>query len=246
MMAYLNGDDFATINGKGKLKKKVKALTEKAKKRHKKIIEKQKAMAKKLGRGLKRFARISKGMQEKRFIFALEHNFLKLATRLKAEYIKHPDEVKKHLSQFGDVKKFLAAINKGETRGAVISGGDNSEKYAEYAKQGVGIIKKIIEWFKKRKKGKETEEDKAQAAEDDKQVKSMEDSVDADKNIEKVDEKGKTLPAAPEAEEHEHSKEDPAAKGSGDKEETPFYKNPMVIGGAVAAAAVIYFATKKR
>lgn len=244
-MAYLNGDDeAATINGKGKLKKKVKALSEKAKKRHKKIIEKQKALAKKLGRGLKRFARISKGMQQKRFIFALEHNFLKLATRLKAEYMKHPDEVKKHLSQFGDVQKFIAAINKGEKRGATISGEENTEKYAEYAKQGVGIIKKIIEWFKKRKKGKETAEDKAQAAEDDKQVQAMENSVDADKNIEKVDEKGQTLPASPDAEEHEHSKEDSAAKGSG--ESTPFYKNPMMLGAVAVAAVGIYLVTKKK
>lgn len=245
MMAYLNGmDDESVINGKGKLKKKVKALGEKAKKRHKKIIEKQKAMAKKLGRGLKRFARISTGMQRKRFIFALEHNFLHLATRLKAEYLKHPEETKKHLSQFGDWSKIVAAINKGEKRGATISGEGDTEKYAEYAKQGVGIIKKIIAWFKNRKKGKETEEDKAQAAEDDKQVKAMENSVDADKSIEKVDEKGKTLPTSPDAEDNEHSKEDSAAVVKGGS--TPFYKNPMVIGGIAVAVVGGYLLMKKK
>lgn len=243
MMAYLNGDDDAVINGKGKLKKKIKALNEKAKKRHKKIIEKQKALAKKLGRGLKRFARIGKKMQEKRFLWALEHNFLHLATRLKSEYIKHPEETKKHLQQFGEWSKISAAINKGETKGMAISGED-SEKYAEYAKQGVGIIKKIIEWFKNRKKGKETAEDKAQQEEDDKTVKAMENSVDADKNIEKVDEKGKPLPASSDAEEHEHSKEDEASINKG--EGTPFYKNPMVIGGIAVAALGVYFLTKKK
>ena len=72
----------------------------------------------------------------------------------------------------------------------------------------------------------------------------MENSVDADKNIEKVDEKGKPLPASSDAEEHEHSKEDEASINKG--EGTPFYKNPMVIGGIAVAALGVYFLTKKK
>ena len=58
------------------------------------------------------------------------------------------------------------------------------------------------------------------------------------------DEKGQSLPASPDAEEHEHSKEDTAAKGS--EGSTPFYKNPMVLGIGAAVLVGGYFLLKKK
>jgi len=190
---------------------KAKHITDEARELHKRIIEKNKELARKVGAGVKRFAHIKKEVEFKAFIYALKHNVGDLAIRLKVEYKTHPNDVKNLLSQFGDWEKIKDAINAGDKHnrmkqisgmgddagmdagmdagagsGSGSSGGGNAGQYAEYAKASVGIIQKIIEWFKKRKKDKQG---------DDKMVQDMQNSVNADSTIPKTDENGKVLPA---------------------------------------------------
>lgn len=75
--------------------------------------------------------------------------------------------------------------NIGEDETGADAGGGEAAKYEEYSKETVGIIQKIIAWFKKRKADKATDKAKVDA---------MAASVDADANIPKVDENGKPLP----------------------------------------------------
>jgi hypothetical protein len=107
------------------------------------------------------------------------------------------------------------------------TGGNEAAQYAEYTKQGVGLITRIMEWFKKRKAEKKGDKEA---------VETMADSVDADAGIPKVDENGNALPDDPEAVD--------SGSGSGKPAEE---NNTMLIVGVVGAAAVAgYFLMKKR
>jgi len=111
------------------------------------------------------------------------------------------------------------------------SGGD-AEATAETVKQGVGLIKKIIEFFKKRKEGK---------AGDDELIEGMGNSVDADPNIEKTDENGKVLPVSQEAKDIDKIDKEGAEEKGGIMSNTP-----LLIGGALALAVGGYFLLKKK
>ena len=121
-IAYLNGIGRTKRSSKAKGKfvekftKKVKALDSKRRADHKKIIEKQKTLARKIGAGIKRIAKVPQSLAFKKFIFALEHNFMDLASRLKIEYTKSPAETKRFLSSLGDWNKIQNAINKGDKK----------------------------------------------------------------------------------------------------------------------------------
>jgi len=240
MMTYLNGlDENSSLAGKGRFKKFAKHIGEKAEKLHKKIIAQNKALAKKIGAGVKRFAKIKKNVEFKVFLRSMEHNLGGIAVRLKQMYQEKPAETKQFLSTFGDWDKIKAAINKGDKHhklqniaglgegegeeGAGADAASQAGQYAEAGKQSVGIIKKIIAWFKKHKKNK---------AGDDALTDKMENSVGADSTIPKVDENGKELPSVedPENAAHEQGKEGGEfAKGSSGGFN---FKNPYVIAGA--------------
>lgn len=238
-MTYLNGiDENSTISGKGKFKKFAKHIGEKANKLHKKIIAKNKALAKKLGKGFKRFAKIGKNVEFKVFLRSMEHNLGGIAVRLKQMYIEKPAETKQFLSKFGDFEKIKNAINKGDKHhklkniaglGVAVPSVENAGEYAEAGKQAVGIIKKIIAWFKKHKKHK---------PDDDKLVGNMENSVDADHSIPKVDENGKELPAVEDPENKEHTQGKEGGEFATGKGDGMSFKNPLVIAGTAAVLLV--------
>ena len=131
-----------------------------------------------------------------------------------------------------DLANFL---NKGKLSGdeeGAGSGGE-AEATAEAVKQGVGLIKKIIEFFKKRKEGK---------AGDDELVEGMGNSVDADPDITKTDENGKVLPASQEAKDiNKIDKEEAEEKGGGLMD-----NKALLIGGALAVAVGGYLLLKKK
>ena len=253
MMTYLNGLEESQLSGKRKRKHKLKNLaqhlTNRATQLHKKIIEKNKALAKKIGAGIKRIANIKKNVQFKVFIKAVEKNVGGLAVRLKEMYKIKPTDTKKFLSTIGDWNKIKDAINKGDRHHKLQniaglgegedSAGGQAGNYAEAAKQSVGIIAKIMEWFKKHKKNK---------GGDEKLVSDMQNSVDADSTIPKVDENGKELPAVedPENAEHEQGKEGGVFAGQG-KSGNSLFSNPYIIaGGAALALGAVYLMTKKK
>ena len=131
-----------------------------------------------------------------------------------------------------DLKNYL---NKGKLSGdeeGAGSGGE-AEATAEAVKQGVGLIKKIIEFFKKRKEGK---------AGDDELIEGMGNSVDADPNIDKTDENGKVLPVPQEAKDIDKiDKEGAEEKGGGLMD-----NKALLIGGVLALAVGGYFIIKKK
>jgi len=92
------------------------------------------------------------------------------------------------------------------------------DQYAEYAKEGLNFIQKIIAWFKQRK---------ADKAGDDKIAGDLGDAIDADPKIPVVDENGDGLPDSP-----------LAPKNLGGS-----MLMPLVIGGAVLGG---YFLLKKK
>ena len=254
MIAYLNGlSEIGRSKGKGKAKKALskikktsKILNEKRRALDKKIIAKHKELAKKVGAGVKRIAKIKKDVAVKAALLALEKNLLGLSTRLKVAYRVDPAAVKGLLSQFGTWEKFSAAINKGASSSAAISkylgedeaeaaGSDQTAQYAEAAKASVGIIQKIVEFFKKRKESKKG---------DSETVEAMANSVDADTTIPKVDENGKDLPTDPAVE-----KIDAIDKGTADTTDTGsslMDNKGLLIGGALALAVGGYFLLKKK
>lgn len=126
-------------------------------------------------------------------------------------------------------------LNKGKLSGDEdgAGAGGEAEATAEAVKQGVGLIKKIIEFFKKRKEGK---------AGDDELVEGMGNSVDADPNIDKTDENGKVLPVPQEAKDIDKiDKEGAEEKGGGLMD-----NKALLIGGALALAVGGYFIIKKK
>tara|TARA_R110000868_G_scaffold230762_1_gene484016 strand:- start:540 stop:1397 length:858 start_codon:yes stop_codon:yes gene_type:complete len=256
-----------------KLKATGKKLNEKRKALDKKIIAKHKALAKKVGAGIKRFAKIGRTLQEKALVKALEKNLMGLSSRLKATYKVSPQSVKTLLKPMGDWEKLKSAINKGDKKQPAIigeyrtlnrkriqknytgnfpntfkkyksylgedepTGGADAEATAENVKQGVNLITKIVEFFKKRKESK---------AGDAETIEAMSNSVDADPNIEKVDENGKSLPVSDEAKEidkidKETGKAEQEEKGGG-----LMSNKPLLIGGALALAVGGYFLMKKK
>jgi len=130
-----------------------------------------------------------------------------------------------------DLKTFMkkGALS-GDEDGA--GSGGEAEATAEAVKQGVGLIKKIIEFFKKRKEGK---------AGDDELIEGMGNSVDADPNIEKTDENGKVLPVSQEAKDIDKIDKEGAEEKGGIMSNTP-----LLIGGALALAVGGYFLLKKK
>lgn len=256
MLQYLNGlTDIGKIK-KAKFSKpfksfskNVKKLDDKAKALNKKINDDAKKLAKATGKGLKRIAKIPNSFAFKKLLWALEHDFMGLSTRIKMLYNQNSEDTKKVLSSIGNYSKIISAVNKG-AKGNAISGGydygckcgnqnvyaqecckgkhsaksmvgevspEEVQQYAEYSKEAVGLIQKIIDWFKKRKASKLT---------DDATIKDMQESVDADSNIPKEDENGNELPVSPLA-----PKKDSMLM-------------PIVIGGAVLAGG--YFLLKKK
>jgi hypothetical protein len=132
-------------------------------------------------------------------------------------------------------KDLRAYLKKGALSGdedGAGSGGE-AEATAEAVKQGVGLIKKIIEFFKKRKEGK---------AGDDELIEGMANSVDADPDITKTDENGKVLPASQEAKDiNKIDKEEAEEKGGGLMD-----NKALLIGGALAVAVGGYLLLKKK
>lgn len=241
-MTYLSGANSEI--GKLHFGGKAKDITDKVRKLHKKIIEQNKALAKKIGAGSKRMAKFKKGVDFKVFLKAMEHNVGGIAVRLLMLYKEKPTETKDFLSRFGDWAKIKTAINKGDhfhkftaisgdEDGAETAAGNSTGQYVEAAKASVGIIQKIIQFFKKHKKNKSSD---AQVLED------MNNSIEADKSIPKVDENGKELPATSDAENEAHEQ----GNEGGGFAKTSFFKNPIVLGvGAAAILGVVLLARKK-
>jgi hypothetical protein len=180
-----------------------------------------------------------------------------MSTRLVNEYFKNRVETVAFLKSLGDYNKLKAAINKGSKKGTLgakpanyrchdaqgftyysqtpcaevhgeesggESGGTTAAQYEEYTKQSVGLIQQIIAWFKKRK---------ADKAGDAAGVDAMTDAVDADSDIEKVDENGRPLPDSDEAE---------AGSGPGTAGGS-ILKSPILWGGLAVGA---YFLLKNK
>jgi hypothetical protein len=127
-------------------------------------------------------------------------------------------------------------LNKGRLSGDEegAGAGGEAEATAEQVKQGVGLIKKIIEFFKKRKEGK---------AGDDEAIEGMGNSVDADPDIEKTDENGKPLPVPQEAKDINKIDKETAEE---EKEGGIMSNKPLLIGGVAAALIGGYFLLKKK
>jgi hypothetical protein len=141
----------------------------------------------------------------------------------------HSEAMRKYRT---DLKAYL---NKGKLSGdedGAGSGGD-AEATAETVKQGVNLIQKIVEFFKKRKESKQG---------DSETVEAMANSVDADPNIEKVDENGKSLPVSDEAKEINKLDQESGAEEKGGM----MSNKPLLIGGALALAVGGYFLLKKK
>ena len=140
---------------------------------------------------------------------------------------------KRNIKYKEDLKNYL---NKGRLSGDEegAGAGGEAEATAEQVKQGVGLIKKIIEFFKKRKEGK---------AGDDEVIEGMGNSVDADPDIEKTDENGKPLPVPQEAKDINKIDKETAEeeKGGG-----IMNNKPLLIGGVAAALIGGYFLLKKK
>jgi hypothetical protein len=144
------------------------------------------------------------------------------------------DNYKQKLKEYEyDLKNYL---NKGRLSGDEegAGAGGEAEATAEAVKQGVGLIKKIIEFFKKRKEGK---------AGDDEAVEGMGNSVDADPDIEKTDENGKPLPVPQEAKDINKIDKETAEE---EKEGGIMNNKPLLIGGVLALAVGGYFLMKKK
>jgi len=148
-------------------------------------------------------------------------------------YYKKVDAWKQKMKEYEyDLKNFLKKGSLSGDEDGAGSGGE-AEATAEAVKQGVGLIKKIIEFFKKRKEGK---------AGDDELVEGMGNSVDADPNIEKTDENGKVLPVPQEAKDIDKiDKEGAEEKGGGLMD-----NKALLIGGVLALAVGGYFIIKKK
>ena len=132
-----------------------------------------------------------------------------------------------------DLKNYL---NKGRLSGDEegAGAGGEAEATAEAVKQGVSLIKKIIEFFKKRKEAK---------AGDDEAIEGMGNSVDADPDIEKTDENGKPLPVSQEAKDINKIDKETAED---EKEGGIMNNKPLLIGGVLALAVGGYFLMKKK
>lgn len=219
-----------------KRKEKFKAV----KKKHDEFLKKQ---GKKIETGVKkRFAHIKKDVAVKVFLNSVAKNYLNLATRIKAVYKTHPEDLKKFWANFGAWQDLTTAVNKGTKIGAYMSGeedggGDQAKQYEEGAKQSMGIIMQIIEFFKKRKAEKNAKQD----AEDSQAISNMEASVMADPTIPKVDENGNPVKA--DEEKGENAQESDSGKP---QEDLPFLQTTtgkVTLG--LGVAGVLYFATKK-
>ena len=128
-------------------------------------------------------------------------------------------------------KKYKAYL--GEDEAGATTGGE-AEQYAEATKQGVNLIQKIIEFFKKRKEAK---------AGDQETIEAMQNSVDADPNIEKTDENGKTLPVSEEAKDINKIDEEQAKDEAGGG---LMNNKPLLIGGIAVLGLGAYFLLKKK
>lgn len=136
-------------------------------------------------------------------------------------------------------KKYKSYLGEDEPTGGV-----DAEQTAETVKQGVNLISKIVEFFKKRKESKKG---------DTETVEAMANSVDADPTIDKVDETGKALPVSDEAKEiakldQEKAKLDQEKADTEEEEKGGgiMSNKPLLIGGALALAVGGYFLLKKK
>ena len=261
MINYLSGLDQSEI-GRTKLKDKLKHIGEEEMARHKKIIEKNKALAKKLGRGIKRIAKIKKNVEFKAFIYGLKHNVAGFSTQLKKAYILDPIATKAILSSIGDIKEIIAAINFGDkfnkkqisgfgedvTDATADTGADttadttaNDNPTGETPETDSGEFaessKHGVRLFKKIGAFfKKIFKRKHKKDPTDKAITLMTNSVDADSTIPKVDENGKPLPAFidpnNEGSENTHVR---VGEGKGDY----FKPKNLLILGAVSIGAFI-------
>jgi len=261
MMNYMNGViDNAELGKikKGSGKKLIKKLTDAKKKENEKIKKafldakkKHDALLKKglvsAVKNVKKFAHIKKDVAVKSFLWSVSKNYMGLADRLKDANKSHHADLVKFWGAFGSFQDLANAVNKGSKKGATFSGvnyrsdrsnlnssymgeeggsGDQAKQYEEGAKASVGIIKQILDFFAKRKKDKQ--------AGDDQSVSTLEEAVNDDPSIPKVDASGNPIAEG-------------SGEGSGDTEETPFYKKPLVIVSAVGlVGAGLYFMNKKK
>jgi len=207
---------------------KLKAAINKGDKKAPSIIGEYRNMsATRVMRKVPKMSRSLRGMPVKPLMPVQKSN--QTQTQFQRSLNYHKQLMKKYNS---DLKEFL---NKGKLSGdedGAGSGGE-AEATAEAVKQGVGLIKKIIEFFKKRKEGK---------AGDDELIEGMGNSVDADPNIDKTDENGKVLPVPQEAKDIDKiDKEGAEEKGGGLMD-----NKALLIGGALALAVGGYFIIKKK
>jgi hypothetical protein len=115
------------------------------------------------------------------------------------------------------------------------AGGVDAEQTAETVKQGVSLISKIVEFFKKRKESKKGDAETVEA---------MANSVDADPNIPKEDENGKALPVSEEAKDIAKLDEEKADADEKDAGSGIMSNKPLLIGGALVLAVGGYFLLK--
>jgi hypothetical protein len=251
-MTHLSGtDELATLGrrkrksenkglfkaGKKKLNSKQAELKNKFKETKKKHQQFLKKTGQKLKSNIKQFAHIRKDVAKKAFLKSIAVNYLNLADRIKEVYKTHPEDLKKFWGNYGTWQELTTAVNKGTKRGAILSGmgqdegggSDQAKQYEEGAKQSMGIIKQIIEFFKQRKAKK----NEKQEQEDAEALKNMEASVMADPTIDKVDSQGNPITADTPKDE----------KGNPIEEEESGIMTPLLLGGA--GLAVLYFVTKK-
>jgi len=214
--------------------KKRKSVFKDVKKKHDNFLKKT---GQQIKTTVKKYAHIRKDVAVKAFLKSVAVNYLNLADRIKEVYKTHPEDLKKFWGNYGSWQDLTNAVNKGTKRGSTMSGmgedagggNDQAKQYEEGAKQSMGIIMQIIEFFKKRKAKKNEEQD----AKDAEALKGMEESVMNDPTIPKVDAQGNPVT----------SDTQQLDENGKPMEEESGLMTPLLLGGA--GLAVLYFVTKK-
>lgn len=215
--------------------KKRKAVFTATKKKHDEFLKKQ---GKKVQTGIKkRFANIKKDVAVKHFLKAVSGNYLNLAKRIEDVYKTHPEDLKKFWANYGSWQDLAGAVNKGSKSGRYMSGeeGSEAEQYEEGAKQSMGIIMQIIEFFKKRK----AEKNKKQDAEDQTALQTMEQNIMSDNTIPKVDENGNP------SDKVDNAQTSTPGESDSTKPMIDFEDPKVIVTGLALLAGGIYLATKK-
>lgn len=165
-------------------------------------------------------AKLSLAPSRAAFLVATRVNLLKLAKRLKQGWEKDPSKLTKMWEKFGgDINILKSAISQGSK--SKINGGVGYVVTAAAVAAATPIIVAAVKLFSDMKSDK-----KGDAGEDKSIVETLKDSLADATDVKK------------------EIKDD---NGSRAESETPFYKNPFVIGGAaLLVAGGIYLSVKKK